>query len=126
LLPCKKSVVIMGIAAGIIFCLAATAFAAVPPDVEGHWAERQIAGWLEKDLASGYPDGTFRPENHITRAEFMILANNAFGFTERAGINFSDVLSTDWFYQEVGRAVAAGYISGYGDGTIRPGLKISR
>ena len=44
-------------------------------DISGHWAESRISAWIEKGWASGYSDGTFKPNNSVTRAEFMTLAN---------------------------------------------------
>ncbi|MFZ5968860.1 MAG: S-layer homology domain-containing protein [Bacillota bacterium] len=95
-------------------------------DIQGHWAEKQIADWIEKDLAGGYSDGSFKPNSNITRAEFITLVNNAFKLNETASINFSDVKTSDWFYEGIAKAVKAGYISGYEDGTIRPNNPISR
>ena len=40
-------------------------------DIDGYWAELQIEYMLSKDKVGGYPDGTFKPANTITRAEFM-------------------------------------------------------
>jgi hypothetical protein len=95
-------------------------------DISGHWAESRISAWIEKGWASGYSDGTFKPNNSVTRAEFMTLANKAFGYTKTTEISYSDVASADWYYVEVAKAMAAGYISGYEDGTIRPKNPISR
>ncbi|MCG1013273.1 S-layer homology domain-containing protein [Tepidanaerobacter sp. GT38] len=95
-------------------------------DISGHWAEATIAKWVEQGLISGYTDGTFRPDNSITRAEFMALVNRAFGFNKKAAIGFFDVSATDWFYDEIAKAVKAGYISGYQDGTVKPNREISR
>lgn len=100
------------------------AFGAV--DYSGHWAEETIQEWFDNDMLKGYEDGSFRPDVQITRAEFMTMVNNAFEFTEKADINFSDVDSDDWFYSEVQKAVKAGYVIGYEDNTARPGIKISR
>ncbi|MEW6697476.1 MAG: fibronectin type III domain-containing protein [Bacillota bacterium] len=100
--------------------------AAQPSDITGHWAERQIADWVSKGLAGGYEDGRFKPDNLITRAEFMALANRAFSFTNAAQINFMDISPTDWHAKEVAKAMAAGYISGYEDNTIRPDNEITR
>jgi hypothetical protein len=100
------------------------AFGAV--DYSGHWAEETIREWFDNDMLKGYEDGSFRPDVQITRAEFMTMVNNAFEFTEKADINFSDVDSDDWFYSEVQKAVKAGYVIGYEDNTARPGIKISR
>jgi len=100
----------MGIfAPGLAFGQAAV----VLKDIGGHWAEDTIAKWVEQGLISGYTDGTFRPDNSITRAEFMALVNRAFGFNKKAAIGFFDVSATDWFYDEIAKAVKAGYISGY-------------
>lgn len=99
---------------------------AQPSDIQGHWAEQQISNWVDKGLASGYQDGAFKPDNSITRAEFITLVNKSFGFSGSAQIGFSDVSSTDWFFEQVSRAMAAGYISGYEDGTLRPDDEISR
>ena len=95
-------------------------------DLEGHWAREVITHWTDSGLASGYPDGTFRPNNHITRAEFMALANRSFGFTLEESIEFKDVSEHDWFSQTIRQAKAAGYIGGYPDGTMRPSNAISR
>ncbi|SET34187.1 Leucine rich repeat-containing protein [Natronincola peptidivorans] len=95
-------------------------------DLEGHWAGAVINKWIEEGLASGYPDGSFRPNNPITRAEFIALTNKAFEFTEETTISFNDVKEGDWFAASIKRAIAAGYISGYPDGRMGPGNQISR
>lgn len=95
-------------------------------DISDHWAKDVITQWIEKSLAKGYTDGTFRPKNHISRAEFMNLVNNAFGYTEEKEINYSDVLESKWYINTIKRAAAAGYISGYTDGTMKPDNPITR
>ena len=95
-------------------------------DINDHWAKDKITEWVQKGLVSGYTDGTFKPDKSITRAEFMTLVNKALGFSEKAAIGFSDVAAKDWFYEEVAKAVKAGYISGYQDGTVKPNQEISR
>lgn len=95
-------------------------------DISGHWAETHISSWYESGLISGFPDETFKPNNAITRAEFMVLVNRAYGLSEKASINFSDTSDGDWFQDDVAIAVKAGYLVGYGDGTVRPLNNISR
>lgn len=99
---------------------------AAADDISGHWAEGVIQEWLDKNLAKGYADGTFRPNNPITRAEFMKLANSVFGFTAEVDIDYIDVEEGQWFYDTVRRATAAGYIEGYGDKSLRPNNPITR
>ncbi|MHB8158870.1 MAG: S-layer homology domain-containing protein, partial [Desulfocucumaceae bacterium] len=114
----------------IILILAGALFAqpvlAQPSDIVGHWAEKQIGEWTDKGLAKGYPDGTFKPDSTITRAEFITMVNGSFGLSQSAAAGFSDVSATDWFAGEIAKAKAAGYISGYADGTIKPDNPISR
>jgi molybdopterin-binding protein len=113
-------------------CLMFTAFssvssaASVSSDVSGHWAESQISDWTARGLIKGYEDGTFKPDNTITRAEFIALINRSFEFSEEATITFSDVASSNWAYTEVAKAVKAGYITGYEDGTFGTNKLISR
>lgn len=92
---------------------------AAPSDIAGHWAESVITQWQSKGLIQGYEDGTFKPGNTITRAEFVTLMNNAKGFWSEGSINFSDVKNGSWFYSAVARAVAAGYVKGYSDGQLQ-------
>lgn len=99
---------------------------AAPSDIAGHWAESVITQWQSKGLIQGYEDGTFKPGNTITRAEFVTLMNNAKGFWSEGSINFSDVKNGSWFYSAVARAVAAGYVKGYSDDSFKPGNTITR
>lgn len=95
-------------------------------DITGHWAGGTIQKWIDEGTVSGYEDGTFRPENSITRAEFMALANGLFAYTEGSAVSFGDVKGDAWYAETVSIAAAAGYIAGYPDGTMRPNALISR
>jgi len=118
----------------VLFCLSilaasgsAPAIAATQPtDINGHWAHSQIANMIEQGVFAGYPDGTFKPDTPITRAEFITVINRAFNFTATANSSYTDVSSSDWFMPEVAQAQAAGYISGYLDGSMKPDQQISR
>jgi hypothetical protein len=98
---------------------------AQPQDVEGHWAQEQILEWLDKGWVE-CEDGMFNPDAKVTRGEFMALTNRAFGFYDSTQVNFSDLAEDHQYTEEVAKAVAAGYISGFGDGTVRPDEHISR
>jgi len=95
-------------------------------DYLGHWAQKDIECLMDKNIISGYKDGSYRPNNGITRAEFVKIINNAFGFSKKEDISFSDVKKADWFYEDIKIAVCAGYVSGYEDNTIRPNNLITR
>lgn len=121
----RKTGIILGVVLAMLF-LGSGLVWAQPTDVQGNWAENQISQWLDKGLAHGYPDGSFKPNDTISRAELIALTNHALGFETTTEINFSDVSASDWFQTEIAKAGAAGYISGYPDGTMRPGQGISR
>ncbi|MDR1204555.1 MAG: S-layer homology domain-containing protein [Peptococcaceae bacterium] len=114
----------------IMICLAVTlcpvAGFAAPTDISGHWAEAEITRWTNAGKIGGYPDGTFKPDNPITRAEFMALTNRGFNFTAMVDITFTDVPANAWYASVIRAARAAGYIGGYEDGTVRPNAPITR
>ncbi|MDD4169994.1 MAG: S-layer homology domain-containing protein [Desulfotomaculaceae bacterium] len=121
----SRVIIVFSVALGVVLSLTGIAFASVS-DIRGHWAEQQINDWVNRGLVTGYPDGRFRPDQNITRAEFITLVNKAFGFHEKIKFSFDDVSSANWFYNEVAAAMAAGYIRGYVDNTMRPDQPITR
>lgn len=120
-----KMTLSMALAAALAFA-PAQAFAAPATDISGHWAEKVITQWQEKGLISSYEDGTFKPDNSVTRAEFVIMLNKALGFTQKGNVTFSDVSANAWYYDAVAIAVEAGYCAGYEDGTFKPNATITR
>ncbi|MDU7966593.1 MAG: S-layer homology domain-containing protein [Paeniclostridium sordellii] len=95
-------------------------------DIDGHWANKQISKFIENSYANGYEDNTFRPDNQITRAEFVKLVNKYFGFNDKGISNFKDINQKNWYYNDVCIAIQAGYINGYEDNTFRPDNLITR
>ena len=94
---------------------------------ETHWAYEGINALVEKGIIVGYPDGTFKPEGNITRAELVKIVNMVFEYTQRQETtNFTDVKTEDWFFENVLIAQNQGYIVGYPDGTFKPGGLITR
>ena len=70
-------------------------------DYEGHWAEATIGKWIENGYMKGYPDGTFRPDDTISKAEFIALMNRIYGYTAKADENYGDVSMDQWFYEDL-------------------------
>ncbi len=105
---------------------AAATGTALPVDIKGTWAQKQIESWIDKGFVSGFPDGTFKPGSKVSRAELAAIINRAFGFTEQASASFKDVPAAKWYAADVARAQAAGYMKGGGDGTFRPDASVTR
>jgi hypothetical protein len=126
ILKMKKAKKVLSIILCIILVLSNFAFADNSSDLKGNWAEDQINSWLAKGYVKGFSDGSFKPNNDISRIEFVILINRAFGFTETETIDFKDVKVNDWFYSEVSKAKKAGYIAGQNGGAFNPNDKITR
>ncbi|HYE83865.1 MAG TPA: S-layer homology domain-containing protein, partial [Clostridia bacterium] len=95
------------------------------PDIVGNKYEAQLREWVDNGFIKGDPNGNFRPENTITRAEFMALVNRSFGFTEAVEINYTDVPKDKWFYNDAAIATKAGYMQG-SNGRLTPLDPISR
>ncbi|MCL6449474.1 MAG: S-layer homology domain-containing protein [Armatimonadetes bacterium] len=96
-------------------------------DTQGHWAALSIGSAAAAGLISGYPDGTFRPDAPVTRAELVVLFLRLLGERAEEGQPlFSDVKPTHWAYGAITRAAAAGFVSGYPDGTFRPDAPVTR
>ena len=82
-----------------------------------------------KAYISGYEDGTFRPDNTITRAEAAaIIARCSADFDENKtySSDFTDVLGDEWYANYVGYAAEKGYISGYDGGPFKADIDITR
>ena len=97
-------------------------------DVSDHSFADSLQTMATYRLINGYGDGTFRPNNHITRAEFCALMVNALGLTTNSNAEcpFRDLTEQDWYYKPVMAMYQAGYISGYDDGFFAPNDTISQ
>ena len=97
-------------------------------DLEGHWSDAYVAA-IQAELPGvidGYTDGTFRPENNITRQEMAKITVEAFDLSlnTNAITNFSD--NNGWGAEYVETLASLGILGGYTDGTIRPENDITR
>lgn len=75
---------------------------------------------------SGYPDGSFKPDQVITRAEFVTIAARINNLSSTAPVNFTDVDSGHWAYAYINAAYESGWINGYPDNTFCPERPITR
>ncbi len=92
----------------------------------GDWYANYIAFAKQKGIADGYPDGTFRPNDTITRAEACKLLDEAIQLPVGDTPPFSDVSGEAWYTKHVGALYDMNVVDGYEDGTFRPGKKITR
>lgn len=90
------------------------------------WAEPSIQNMALNGFVGGFKDGSFKPEATLSRAELVSIINKMNGFTDEASISFKDVTEKHWAYKEINRAVQAGYVSGFSDGTFRPNDPVTR
>ncbi len=96
-------------------------------DINGdEWYADYVAYAEEMGIISGYLDGSFKPNQPITRAEFVTIASR-FAYLEKMDLErFPDVDGSYWAYEYISSAAQKGWISGYPDGTFKPVRSITR
>lgn len=95
-------------------------------DDSGHWAEKNIEYLSRVNIIKGYIDGTFRPDNNMTRAEFITVVNRLIGASKETNKYIPDNSSKSWYYSEIKKAVQAGIIKGDENGYVHPDREINR
>ncbi|MET4563448.1 hypothetical protein ABIA69_004645 [Lysinibacillus parviboronicapiens] len=101
-----------------------TQFKDVP---KSHYASGYIQSAVDRGIVSGYPDGTFKPSQELTRAHAAIFISRAFGSKLPTGnVTFKDVNKDNSAYSAIQQLVAAGITDGYTDGTFKPNNKLTQ
>ncbi|MBV9387309.1 MAG: DUF1565 domain-containing protein [Chroococcidiopsidaceae cyanobacterium CP_BM_ER_R8_30] len=106
------------------FVAGQVAFQDIP---SGYWAQPYIKALAAKKIIAGFPNGTFKPDEPVTRAQFAAIVNKAFSPTaQRSPLNFTDVSRNFWAYQPIEAAYRGGFMTGYPGGAFKPDEQIPR
>ncbi|MBG1270273.1 glycoside hydrolase family 10 protein [Nostoc sp. WHI] len=97
-------------------------------DIQNHWTRLFITALAQRGIVSGLPNGTYRPNNSLTRAEFAAIIAKAFGTVpqKRQYLPFVDVPSNYWAAAAIQTAYEKTFISGFPDKSFRPANRITR
>ncbi len=97
-------------------------------DIQDHWAKDAIESLQGKGIVSGYGDGTFGPNDLVTRAQIMKMALEAFEVETSAATDstFLDIPTGDWAEKYIATGAAIGIVSGFEDGTFKPEQPVTR
>lgn len=121
-----KRLIATALAAAMILGLVSVGFAASFEDTEGFEFEASVLKLANLGIISGYPDGTFKPDNLVTRAEFAKMIVCMLGLESAAkslkgeAVPFADVDADHWAAGYINVAQMMGIVNGYEDGTFRP------
>lgn len=94
---------------------------------EGAPYSESIAYLKEKDLISGYPDGTFRPDQGVSRVESLKFIFNALNYevSDTVALPFPDTYDDQWYFPYLATAFSEGIVKGYPDGTFHPDNQVT-
>jgi hypothetical protein len=96
-------------------------------DIGGHWAKDFVTALVNRGLVSGFADGTFRPEAPLTRAQYAAVISKTFQLpTTNSNRNFTDIPPGFWAAEAIAQAAGMGFISGFPDGSFRPGQNLTK
>ena len=110
----------------LIFLFVTPVVQAAPADIAGHWVEDSVKSLIDQGILNGYPDGSFRPDQSITRAELaktlatayeLIAASHQEQFTDTKG---------HWAEDFIAALTEAKIITGYPDGSFKPEAPVTR
>ena len=102
----------------------------VPPvielsDISDCWAATNIKALVDAGAITGYPDGSFKPDNNISRAEFAVVLVKAFNLESEGGKVFADT-ADHWAQDYIATAQALGIVNGYDNDYFGPNDLITR
>jgi parallel beta-helix repeat protein len=91
------------------------------------WAKAYIEALASQNIIAGFPDGSFKPNEPVTRAQFATIVTKALTPpAKRAGTQFRDVASNFWAYAAIQSAYQSQFVTGYPDGSFKPQQQIQR
>lgn len=97
------------------------------PDIQGNWAQAFIEALASRGIIRGFPDGTFRPNAPVTRAQFAAMIRQAFDQPlERPATQFSDIPANFWALDAIQEAYRMGFMEGYPNSIFLPDQNIPR
>jgi len=100
------------------------------PDTENYWAQPFIQNLAERNIVTGYPDNTYRPEQPVDRDEFAAILRQAFSQnSERqlaSGSVYKDIPEGYWAAPAIKDAYEMGFMKGYPGGEFRPNQSVTR
>ena len=98
------------------------------PDITNHWARPFIEALARRGILNGYPDGKFRPDNSVTRAEFAAIITTTFSKIpkKREYVPFVDVPDNYWATSAIKKAYETVFITGFPNNYFRPKDRIQR
>lgn len=136
------TMLILGLAVGAIapyLVVVPVALAATPanapantsfPDTQNYWAQPFIHNLAERNIVTGYPDNTYRPEQPVDRDEFAAILRQAFSQpSERqiaSGSVYKDIPKDYWASSAIEEAYEMGFMKGYPGGEFRPNQPVTR
>lgn len=95
-------------------------------DIAQHWAKGYIEQMKQLGAINGFEDGTFRPDQVVTRAEFVKMLGELLQLPQREGTVFDDVARSDWYYTAVYAAYEQDLIRGTSEHEFSPEAEITR
>ena len=95
-------------------------------DVHAGWYAQAVSYLASRNIVQGYPDGTFRPNASITRAELTAVMSRFFEINENGTHSFNDVSGSHWAIMYINNAVNRGWVEGFPNGTFRPNNSTTR
>ncbi len=96
-------------------------------DTGGHWASAYVEALANAGVINGFPDGSFQPNQPVTRAQFATIVNGAFQLSSTVGsTTFWDVPPSHWASRAISTAAANNFVAGFPDGTYRPEQPVTR
>lgn len=95
-------------------------------DTTNHWASDTINKFENYKIVTGYDDNTFKPDDCMTRAEFITVINKILGSEDESAKYIPDISRDDWYYHEIRKAVKLGIVQGDEQGYIYPNAPITR
>ena len=96
-------------------------------DVHNHWAQGFIEALAARQIIQGFPDGNFRPDAPVTRAQFAAMIQSAFSANRRrAAIAFADVPTNHWAHTAIQDATEMGFLTGYPGHVFGPDRNMPR
>jgi arabinogalactan oligomer/maltooligosaccharide transport system substrate-binding protein len=96
-------------------------------EITSYWATKEISMLSDQGIIAGFPDGTFLPEDGVTRAQFAKIIGLALGYQPNASAaaTFPDVPADNWAFGYVATAAEKGLIKGFPDGTFGPSQPVT-